>query len=101
MKAYFPDPIKTYTLKDFNRMVGRIDKNIQFENLKDNVKIPNEFVEYIILQMFGYFNRRENLSSFLSDISSLNLPIHISSRFLLSLVLQNSDINLRARIIQY
>ena len=43
----------------------------------------------------------ENLSSFLSDISSLNLPIHISSRFMLSLVLQNSDINLRARIIQY
>ncbi len=28
IKEYFPDPIKTYTLKDFNRMVGRIDKNV-------------------------------------------------------------------------
>lgn len=49
IKAYIPNPLKTYTLKEFNRMVGRMDKNIQNKNLEENVKYPNEFVEYIIL----------------------------------------------------
>ena len=33
IKTCFPNPLKTYTLIEFNRMIGRIDKNIQFENL--------------------------------------------------------------------
>ena len=53
------------------------------------------------MQMFGYFNRRENLSGFLLDLKNRNMPVQISTRFLLCLVLQNSDINLRSRILQY
>lgn len=37
--------------------------------------------------MFGFFNRRENLSAFVSDLKGLNLQVQVSTRFLLSLVL--------------
>ena len=37
--------------------------------------------------MFGFFNRRENLSKFLADLKNLNLPVQVSIRFLLSMIL--------------
>ena len=58
--------------------------------------------------MFGFINRRENISTFISILKSIenskgekviNLPI--SSRFLISFLLQKSDNDLRSRIIHY
>jgi len=37
--------------------------------------------------MFGYINRRENISSLVAVIKSLKMPVEVSSRFLLNLVL--------------
>jgi hypothetical protein len=51
--------------------------------------------------MFGFINRRENISQFVAILKSLKLPVEVSARFLLNLVLQNSDIDLRTRILNY
>ena len=51
---------------------------------KDN---PNKLVYEIIQQMFGYINRRENVSQLVNQIRELNILDEVSSRFLISLVL--------------
>jgi len=54
-------------------LTGRNDINVQkdrFENVKNNSDL---FVNNVIQQMFGYFNRRENLSSLVSILRNLKL----------------------------
>ena len=48
---------------------------------------PNKLVYEIIQQMFGYINRRENVSQLVNQIRELNILDEVSSRFLISLVL--------------
>ena len=48
---------------------------------------PNKLVNEIIQQMFGYINRRENVSQLVNQIKELNLLDEVSSRFFISLVL--------------
>ena len=51
--------------------------------------------------MFGYIKRGEPISEIVSVLKELKLNTKISSRFLINMLLQNSDVELRYRIIHY
>jgi hypothetical protein len=61
----------------------------------------DDFVNEIIQEVFGLINRRENISNLNEIMISLNLKEKTSSRFLINLVLQNSNIELKSRLIYY
>ena len=51
--------------------------------------------------MFSFINRKEKLKKLVEILKEINLPIQLSVRFFVSLILQNSETNLRSRIISY
>ena len=48
IKKIFPNPKQLLTLKEFNKMTGRFDKNKQQNNLRDKQDDPDYFIDYII-----------------------------------------------------
>ena len=54
------------------------------EKVKDK---PIELLHEIIQQMFGYINRRENVSQLVNQVKELDLLDEVSTRFFVSLVL--------------
>ena len=62
IKEKFPDPQKMYKLEDFNRLSSRIDIDRQTQRFKETQANPEIFVQNIFSQMFGFINRRENIS---------------------------------------
>ena len=56
---------------------------------------------FIIELIFSFINRKEKLKKIIEILRELKLPIKFSVRFFVSLILQNSETNLRSRIISY
>ena len=50
-------------------------------------KDPKQLIYEIIQQIFGYINRRENISQLVSQIKELKLLDEVSTRFFVSLIL--------------
>jgi hypothetical protein len=62
IKNIFPNPTNPLNLRDFNRLRGRKDRNEVINSLKKLKDSPIEFLHEVIQLMFGFINRRENVS---------------------------------------
>ncbi len=62
IKNIFPNPTHPLNLRDFNRLRGRKDRNEVINSLKKLKDSPIEFLHEVIQLMFGFINRRENVS---------------------------------------
>lgn len=61
----------------------------------------DQIVEIVIEILFGTILRKEDVSQIKNDLFMLYPKIPISERFLISFVLQQSELELRARILYY
>lgn len=87
----FPIQPTIKKLKDVNKVTTRLGTNERRIKLR-TLASADEVVETIIEILFGIILRREDISQIKNDLMMIYNDVAVSERFLVSFVLQQSDI---------